>query len=89
MLQARATGELCRLKFTDVIHGMRTVEELEDMVDEDHVVDQAAIAAAPAQTRTTVRRQRTQPAAAEAPAADQPPAEPQATAAAAAAHTRR
>lgn len=31
MLKARATTELCRDAFADVIHGVRTVEELRDM----------------------------------------------------------
>lgn len=35
MLQARTTTELCRLVFPDVIHGFRSLEELEDMADGD------------------------------------------------------
>jgi hypothetical protein len=31
MFAARATTELCRLIFADVIHGLRSIEELEDM----------------------------------------------------------
>lgn len=35
LLQARATTELCRMIFADVIHGFRSVEELEDMTEDD------------------------------------------------------
>lgn len=34
MLVARATTDLCRMIFPDVIHGFRTVEELQDMTPE-------------------------------------------------------
>lgn len=34
-LQARCTTELCRMIFPDVIHGFRSIEELEDMSGED------------------------------------------------------
>ena len=40
MLQARATTELCRLIFADVIHGMRSIEEFDELeagVPEDTV----------------------------------------------------
>jgi hypothetical protein len=50
MLQARATTELCRLVFPDVIHGFRSVEELGDMDVEPPPE--------PARKTTTVRRTR-------------------------------
>lgn len=34
-LQARCTTELCRMIFPDVIHGFRSIEELEDLSDDD------------------------------------------------------
>lgn len=54
MLQARCTTELCRMVFPDVIHGFRSVEELEDMggVDLD---DSGAEQPAPS-TRVTRKR---------------------------------
>lgn len=51
MLTARATAELCRLVFPDVIHGFRALEELDETED-------TAPAPAPAQTGTKVRRAR-------------------------------
>lgn len=51
MLQARCTTELVRLVFPDVIHGFRSLEELEDMGAEE----QPAAIEAPA-TRTKVSR---------------------------------
>lgn len=56
MLQARATAELCRLKFADVIHGLRAAEELSDEID--------TVTAAPAEAATptsTVQRKRGRP----------------------------
>lgn len=55
MLTARATAELCRLVFPDVIHGMRAAEELMDEVDTAAV---QAVPEVPART-TTVQRGRT------------------------------
>lgn len=34
MLQARATAELCRLAFPDIIHGFRAVEEFDDTLED-------------------------------------------------------
>lgn len=75
MLVARATVELCRMIFADVIHGIRAVEELEDIIDAEVVESPAAPAAAAG--RTTVRRTRAQQPAAEAQDVEQPPAQPQ------------
>lgn len=70
MLQARCTTELVRLVFPDVIHGFRSVEELEDLGAQE-----SAAAAAPAENTTKVTRQRKSraktPPAAHAPSAPQ------------------
>lgn len=53
MLQARATAELARLAFPDVIHGFRAVEELEDMG-----ADEGPAEAPRPGTSSTVRRRK-------------------------------
>lgn len=70
LLAARCSTELCRMVFPDVIHGFRSLEELEDMGTEDG--DTGPVAALSGAT-TKVSRQRKTPAAKKgAP----PPAEP-------------
>lgn len=76
MLTARATTELCRLIFADVIHGLRSVEELEGLAPDEILVGEVVepdAPAAPAASGRTVGRKRTpkvQPAD-EAPEKDQ------------------
>ena len=81
MLEARATGELCDLKFPDCTWGLPTTEVLEDggVVLEDGTPGDAADARAiePPKPRTAQRRTRTAeaiPAPTSAPAADSKPA---------------
>lgn len=69
LLQARCTTELCRMVFPDVIHGFRSVEELEDMRGEEGDTQPVAQIAAPAtkvtRKRTTTRGSKGTPAPAE------------------------
>lgn len=83
MLTARATTELCRLIFADVIHGLRSIEELDELGPEEVVVgevpaeDETPAATPPA--KKTVSRKRTvkvQPVDQETEAAGEPPTEP-------------
>jgi hypothetical protein len=78
MLLARATGELCRLAFADVLAGMSyTLEEVEDM--DGQSFDDEPETPAPAKTTTrkaTTARKKAQPRQLETPVArvgDQPP----------------
>lgn len=59
MLAARATTELCRLLFADVIHGLRSIEELEGMGDE--IADVAPDGAADGASAQPVKRKRREP----------------------------
>lgn len=73
MLLARCTTDLCRMIFPDVIHGFRSVEELEDL-------DAADVTAAEPTARATTTVKRTRKTAAtrkavEAPKAARPPAD--------------
>ena len=52
MLLARATTEVCRIEFADVIHGMRSTEELADEIDTVTPFDPPA----PPQQTSTVQR---------------------------------
>jgi len=54
MLKARATAELCRDLFSDVLHGFRAVEEIADEAPLRDAV--AEIEGPPADTSTTVQR---------------------------------
>lgn len=74
MLQARATTELCRLVFPDVIHGFRSLEEY-DVLD-GVVVEDDEGNTAPAEPGTKVTRKRTaKKAAPSRPAPAEEPAE--------------
>ena len=64
MLLARCTTRLIRMIFPDVAHGMRTVEELEDMSE---VVD-GEVVEAPAPAAPVQRKRKERPAPAETPA---------------------
>lgn len=70
LLQARCTTELCRMLFPDVIHGFRSVEELEDMGGEDGDTAPPAAIEGP---KTKVSRKRATPKRAGSPPT---PAEP-------------
>lgn len=62
MLTARATTELCRLLFADVIHGLRSVEELEALsVDGEVVVEYAPEDPEPVKPGRPRREARVQP----------------------------
>lgn len=78
-LQARCTTELCRMIFPDVIHGFRSVEELQDMTGDDGTApaagEQPAGTSRVARKRTTAKKAAAAPqaAAAAAPASTIPP----------------
>jgi hypothetical protein len=55
MLIARASTDLCRMVFPDVVHGFRSVEELDDM---DTPTTTGAAQAAPSSSTTVQRRPR-------------------------------
>lgn len=61
MLTARATTELCRLIFADVIHGLRSIEELDELGPDEITVGEAVEPDAPAEApgpKKTVSRKR-------------------------------
>lgn len=57
MLTARATTELCRLVFADVIHGLRSIEELEAMSTDGEVVVEYVEETQPEPTRSRPKRE--------------------------------
>jgi hypothetical protein len=71
MLQARCTTEICRMVFPDVIHGFRSLEELQDLEGLD--TDAGDAPAAVPSTSTVARKRATRKAAAALPAAPPPP----------------
>ena len=72
MLAARATAELCRMIFADAIHGMKAVEELDDIDTPQPSEPQRP---APIEQPGIVRRQPRKPAPAATETAPEPPAE--------------
>jgi len=76
MFAARATTELCRLLFADVIHGLRSIEELEDLGGESlDVIPDRGDAEPPKAALTRKKREaKTQPV--DAAEKDAEPAEP-------------
>lgn len=73
MLQARCTTELCRMVFPDVIHGFRSLEELEDMGSEPGDTGPAQIGTAGGTTRVSRKRTAKAPAPDPAPVLEGPP----------------
>lgn len=73
MLQARASAELCKLAFADVIAGLSVVEEMEDLVIDGNTGEVMASAPEKTQTRTVQRRRATKAAQAPAPVAPSVP----------------
>lgn len=71
MLQARASTELARLVFPDVIHGFRSVEEMEDMGPDDQPLSDGM--PQPPRATSRVARARKKPA---APMSELPPPAP-------------
>lgn len=76
MLLARATTRLVRMIFADVIHGMRSVEELRDMTE---IVDAEIVEEGPPVVEPVQRRRASRPAPRTQPA-EQPATQPEADA---------
>lgn len=75
MLLARATTRLVRMIFADVIHGMRSVEELRDMTE---IVDAEIVEEGPPVVEPVQRRRASRPAPRTQPA-EQPATQPEAS----------
>jgi hypothetical protein len=76
MLVARATAELCRRQFADVLGGIPAIEEIADGGDDDGVINVVPAAAASATSPATRRRLRRGEATASAPSNEAAKAEP-------------
>lgn len=75
MLLARATTRLARMMFADVIHGMRSTEELSDMTETGQAPAAGQVPAPAGRTRVARKRKPHEPRQAAAPAESGPAAE--------------